>query len=76
MSDTLRSMPGTTYRNGMPPSGGYVYRGSGQDILTPGQIVRRVRQQITATRIKDGRCPDCGYQPTASGHKTACGGEA
>jgi len=30
----LLLMPGTTFRNGMPPLKPYVYRGSGQDELT------------------------------------------
>jgi hypothetical protein len=74
MSDTLRVMPGTTYRNGMPASGGYVWRGTRDAEAAPTEIVRRTRQRLRAQRRADGRCPDCGYLPGTHSHEIICGG--
>ena len=67
-----RTMPGTTHRNGMPPPGGYSYRGDNTE--SPQVIAARNRQQLRAARTRDGRCPGCGYKPGTVGHQVTCGG--
>lgn len=74
-ADHPRVMPGTTHRNGMPPSVDYVYKGSGYDQLaSPAQIAAVNRARVRARRAADGRCEQCGYLPGSIGCQAECGG--
>lgn len=78
---TVRAMPGTVPRTGMPAPGGYVYRGLGYDQHDPGRSLAGQRRRKHPARTgrsvgPDGRCTACGYLATAPGHRAACGGAA
>jgi hypothetical protein len=49
----VRTMPGSTFRNGMPERRPYLYL-DGEDVAEPAEIVRRLREEIIA------RNPDLG----------------
>ena len=70
-----RAVAGTMApRNGLPGFRPYVYRGTGEDTLTP----RALREQLDTADVpveltEAGRCAACGYRPSSRNHKTLCG---
>ena len=85
MSDSsagIRVMPGTVPRNGLPVGGGYVYRGTGFDVLTPGTgsgpRPRRkpvpVPEPVTAAVVDGARLAELEAELAARGVVDAGGG--
>ena len=83
MSDSsagIRVMPGTVPRNGLPAPGGYVYRGTGFDVLTPGpgSGPRRkpapVPEPVTAAVVDGARLAELEAELAARGVVDAGGG--
>jgi hypothetical protein len=65
-------MPGTVPITGLPAFRPYVYRGTGEDVLTP-NLSRGPEPQPFKRTVIDGHCTECGYAVTAPGHLIECG---
>ena len=70
--------------NGLYTFKPYVYRGVGEDVITPDRpgvalrrrgraAIPRPPQRRTAVIDKDGRCVACGYKASGKNHKAQCG---
>jgi hypothetical protein len=51
--DGYRTMPGSTHRTGLPETRPYRYQ-RGESVLTPAEIVARLREEITARAVQNG----------------------
>jgi hypothetical protein len=73
--DAERVMPGTApSRNGLPEFRPYVYRGTGEDTLTPPRFGPAPRKGGPRGRpSKDGRCGGCGYMRGSASCRAECG---
>lgn len=58
-AENVRAMPGSVPRNGMPPSGGYVYRGTGEDSLTGHLSLRPEPVSVPRRQVSLAVCPSC-----------------
>lgn len=81
----VRTMPGTTPRNGLPETRGYVYRGTGEDIMpwavtgddsVAGEELTGIRAGRAARRWQPSpsRCVKCGYLYKSAKHHELCKG--
>jgi hypothetical protein len=75
-----RVMPGTVPVTGLPEFRPYVYRGTGEDQITPDLAGGGATQRRNWARgarpgpvvDADGRCVSCGYLASGRNHKTMC----